>query len=220
MPKPNLLLASNSPRRRQLLELAGWAFTPSPSDVDEAVLPGELPGAYVLRLAESKARAAADQAPSGWFVLASDTTVVDGTEILGKPASAEEAVQMLRQLRGRTHQVYTALAVLPAPHVDLLTDLCITDVTMRLYSDLEIDSYVASGDPLDKAGAYGIQHAAFHPVERLHGCYPSVMGLPLCRLTHLFQQLGFTPGADVPPGCSNDPDSPCQYYRRFARTNP
>ncbi len=212
MSQVSLVLASNSPRRKELLSLGGWTFHIDPAGVDERELPGETPAAYVLRLAEAKARACADPARPGQIMVGADTTVVDGTKILGKPADAAEAVRMLKQLRGRIHQVYTAIALYIPRSNDfsrsdrnrsgtLLTDLCVTDVPMRNYTDAEIDAYVATGDPLDKAGAYAIQHAGFHPVERLSGCYASVMGLPLCHLTRSLRKLGVEPQTDISAAC-------------------
>jgi septum formation protein len=191
----SLVLASNSPRRRQLLSLGGWEFSVCAAEVDETPLPGESPPAYVCRLAESKARSAAQSAPcAGDVFLAADTTVVDalapdGQNILGKPVDEADARRMLRSLRGRVHQVYTALALFRPDDGTLLTDLCCTDVPMRSYTDAEIEAYLATRDPLDKAGAYAIQHAGFHPVDGLRGCFANVMGLPLCHLARLLQKL-------------------------------
>ncbi len=200
-----LVLASNSPRRKQLLRVGGWTFTVMPAEIDERSLPGENPLAYVLRLAESKARMVAGLAPDEALVVAADTTVVDRTErgevILGKPSDAVEAEAMLRRLRGRTHQVYTGLAVFRPADGILLTDWCATAVPMRAYTDAEMQAYIASGDPIDKAGAYAIQHPGFRPVENLDGCYANVMGLPLCHLTRTLGRLGIHPSADVPAGC-------------------
>ena len=198
---PLLLLASNSPRRRQLLALGGWSFDVAVSNSDESLLPGELPEVYVRRLAEVKARAVLDRARPEHIIIGSDTSVVIDGEILGKPADADEAHQMLRRLRGRAHQVYTGIAILRAADGALLTDVCITNVPMRNYNDDEIAAYVESGDPLDKAGAYGIQHPHFQPVAHMDGCYASVMGLPLCHLTVLLRRMGITPQADLPGNC-------------------
>ncbi len=162
-----------------------------------------MPAAYVLRLAEMKARAVSTSAPRDQIILAADTAVVDGDDILGKPADAVEAAAMLRRLRGRTHQVYTGLAVFRPNDGELVTDLCVTEVSMRAYSDEEIEAYILTGDPLDKAGAYAIQHPRFQPVERLQGCYAGVMGLPLCHLTRALRSLGLTPPADVAAECQN-----------------
>ena len=190
-----LILASNSPRRRQILALGGWEFTVQVGVVDEQILPGEDPHQYVLRLAEWKALAVAGEVSTGTFVIAADTTVVDESQaedqpaatILAKPVNEEDAIAMLRQLRGRTHTVLTGLVVLHIKKegIALRSEVVTTEVAIRAYSDAEILDYVASGDPLDKAGAYAIQHTAFHPVERLKGCYANVVGLPLCALTRI-----------------------------------
>ena len=197
--QPQLILASNSPRRRQLLSLAGWQFSVAAANVDESQYPNESPSEYVLRLAETKARAT--KADVDQIVLAADTTVVDGTEILGKPTDSGGATAMLRRLRGHTHQVYTGIALLRLGDGLLLKDLCVTDVPMRDYSDEEISAYVATGDPLDKAGAYAIQHPQFHPVAELEGCYASVMGLPMCHVILLMRKMNIQPNADVFAGC-------------------
>ena len=203
MNDPVLVLASTSPRRRDLLTLGGWQFITQGADVDESQLPGELPGSYVLRLAENKARACTKFAHNDRTILAADTTVVAGKVILGKPKDEAEAVEMLKALRGRHHQVLTGVAALRLSDGTLVTDLCITDVPMRAYSDEEIEAYVATGDPLDKAGAYGIQNPGFHPVEGLRGCYASVMGLPLCHVTRSLRKLGITPITDIAAECKS-----------------
>src|SRR5512140_1457380 len=128
-----ILLASNSPRRRELMALGDWTFNVSVTNVDERQRLGEAPGDYVLRLAEDKALAAAPRASSGEIIVAADTTVVDADALLGKPADATEAVAMLKQLRGRKHQVFTGIAVLNMSTGQLLKDLCVTDVPMRDY---------------------------------------------------------------------------------------
>jgi MAF protein len=200
---PVLVLASNSPRRRELLALGGWLFHARPAGVDESLRTGETPAAYVLRLAESKAYTGAGSARAEQVILAADTAVVSGQAILGKPKDQADAVAMLRYLRGHSHQVLTGLAVLRMNDWTLVTDLCVTDVPMRDYRDDEIDAYVASGDPFDKAGGYAIQHPGFHPVEGLRGCYASVMGLPLCHLTRSLRKIGMDPNADVAEQCQN-----------------
>jgi septum formation protein len=201
MGEARILLASNSPRRRQLLALGGWEFDSASSNVDESALPAETPAAYVVRLAREKALACIGGASPGQIVIGSDTTVVLDGEIIGKPADAAEAEWMLGRLRGRTHQVYTGIAALDPATGRMLTDLCVTDVPMRAYSDEEINAYVATGDPLDKAGAYAIQHPVFQPVASMAGCYASVMGLPLCHLTRLLRQFKVHPRSDVPGEC-------------------
>ena len=206
----NLILASNSPRRRQLIGLTGWDFIVSVADVDESPRENESPAEYVIRLATTKARAITAKADD--IILAADTTVVDGSEILGKPQDKAEAVAMLTRLRGRTHQVYTGIALLRGGDNSLLTDLCVTDVPMRDYSDEEIRSYVASGDPFDKAGAYAIQHPEFRPVAGMDGCYASVMGLPLCHVVRSMRKLGVEPSADVPANCQKLLEYDCPVF--------
>ena len=206
----NLILASNSPRRRQLLALTDWNYVVSAADVDESQLENESPANYVLRLAEKKARTIQTDANS--LILASDTTVVDGQDVLGKPQDDAEAIAMLTRLRGRTHQVYTGVALLRNSDNSLLTDLCVTDVPMRSYSDEEIRAYVATGDPLDKAGAYAIQHAGFRPVASMNGCYASVMGLPLCHVVRMMRQMGIQSHADVPLNCQKLLEYDCPVY--------
>ena len=213
MVNETILLASNSPRRRELLGLGGWSYIVQPADVDETPLADEAPAAYVLRLAESKARAAA-VSESAQMVLAADTTVVDDGNILGKPRNGAEAYHMLLRLRGRTHQVLTALAVLHLANGRLLTDLCATDVPMRVYTTAEIERYIASGDPLDKAGAYAIQHTGFHPVESLAGCYANVVGLPLCHLAGMLFKLGLPVHADLPHTCQAALGYNCPVYQQ------
>jgi len=226
MGKPSLVLASTSPRRRELLALGGWEFSVQPTEVDESQRPGEVPSAYVLRLAKSKARACAAShwnsrrmpADEDRIFLAADTAVVvDGNAILGKPRDTGQAVEMLRRLRSRTHQVYTGIAVTGVSDGNLCTDLCVTDVPMRIYSDEEIETYVASGDPLDKAGAYAIQHSRFHPVETISGCYASVMGLPLCHLTRTLRQFEVVPSTDISAECQSRLDYKCPIFASVLR---
>ena len=201
MEKNILLLASNSPRRKQLLALGNWNFNIVVSDVDESQLADETPKDYVLRLAQAKALAVIEKAHPENIIIGSDTAVVDGNEILGKPKDEEEAVRMLKQLRGHTHQVFTGVAVYRVDDGAMLTELCVTDVPMRNYSDDEIQAYVKTGDPLDKAGAYAIQHPNFQPVESMSGCYASVMGLPMCHVLRTLKKLDVYAIADVPLGC-------------------
>jgi len=208
--KSTLILASNSPRRRQLLALTGLPFVVSAADVDESTRSNESPANYVLRLAETKARAI--QADTDQIILAADTTVVDGSDILGKPQDNAEAVTMLRRLRGHIHQVYTGVALFRARDGLLLKDLCVTDVPMRDYSDEEIRAYVETGDPLDKAGAYAIQHPDFHPVASMDGCFASVMGLPVCHVLRLLRKMDVTPSADVPANCQSLLEYKCPVY--------
>jgi MAF protein len=199
----NLVLASNSPRRKQLLALGNWTFKVIVSDIDESQLAAEKPAQYVLRLAREKTLAVAQKVSRESIIIGSDTSVIDGDEILGKPKDAEEAVRMLKKLRGRTHQVYTGIAIHRTSDGTMLTELSITNVPMRAYSDEEITRYVGTGDPLDKAGAYAIQHPDFQPVESMSGCYAGVMGLPMCHVVRALKKLGVHPDADVPAACQS-----------------
>jgi MAF protein len=203
-----LTLASNSPRRRQLLALGKREFGVAVSNIDESVLADENPRDYVLRLAEAKARAVAEQVDANQIVIGSDTTVALGDAILGKPEDEAEARSMLKRLRGKTHQVYTAVAVYRRVDNKIETELCSIDVPMRNYSDDEIESYIRTGDPMDKAGAYAIQHPEFNPVESMRGCYAGVMGLPLCHLTRALKKFNV--------GISADIALECQAYLKYA----
>jgi MAF protein len=211
-----LVLASNSPRRRRLLAFGGWNFKVVPADVNEDPRAGEPPVDYVTRLAREKALAVAPEVSPDSIIVAADTTVVNAGEtlagetlagetlageILGKPADEAQAAEMLRRLRGRVHQVYTAIALLRVKDRALLSDWCRTDVRMRAYSEAEIADYVASGDPLDKAGGYAIQSGTFDPVEEIQGCYANVVGLPLCLLARLLRKLGESVPQDLPECC-------------------
>ncbi len=207
-PQLTILLASNSPRRRELMTLGTWSFRVSVPDVDESRRAGEAPGNYVVRLAETKARAAAAGSDAR-LVVAADTAVVDGEALLGKPSDAAEAMSMLRRLRGHIHKVFTGLALLDRQTGQLLADLCVTDVPMRRYSEAEILDYVGTSDPLDKAGAYAIQHPSFRPVEGLRGCYASVMGMPLCHLARLMLRMGLEAPAQLPANCQAYLDYDC-----------
>src|SRR4030066_1051271 len=215
-----LFLASNSPRRRELLALGGWDYGILTTPVDETPLPAEDGRDYVLRLAISKAVTAARQAGVEGVIIAADTTVIDDqgdgkARILGKPCDQDDAAEMLRSLRGRTHQVHTAIAIISNQNGSMLTDLCTTDDPRRNYSDDEIDDYVARGDPLDNAGAYAIQHAGFHPVEEMDGCFANVMGLPLCHLTRCLAHTDITPQANIPQSCQAATGYNCPVYHQI-----
>ena len=151
-------------------------------------------------------------------VIAADTVVADGGDILGKPASEEMSYQFLRRLRGKQHRVITAVVLIDTASGEELTDCRISRVHMREYSDEEIADYVARGHPWDKAGAYAIQDTQFHPVERVKGCYLNVVGLPVCTLLHLMYQMGIYPAIDpnwTPPG--NCPD--CSHWASLRPTH-
>jgi septum formation protein len=201
-----ILLASASARRRQLLALLGVDFELLSPDVDEGMRPGESDLELTRRLAEAKADAAASR--SGLPILAADTVVSLDGRILGKPADADEARAMLRSLRGRTHIVTTGLA-LRAGDVRRVEG-CQTRVVMRSYGDDEIERYVATGGPFDKAGGYAVQDAGFRPAERLIGCYPNVVGLPLCATIGLLRSIDLpVEGPDL-----NTVVAPCELCRR------
>ena len=184
-----IILASNSPRRRELLAQIGLAFTVAPADVDERLRPGEVPTDYAERLAREKARAAAERAGEG-IVIAADTIVVVGGIVLGKPTDAEDARRMLKELSGREHEVVTALAVLNAATGRTSVRTSITRVWFRALTEREISAYVATREPLDKAGAYGIQERGALLVERIEGCYSNVVGLPLSLLGEMLRDVG------------------------------
>jgi MAF protein len=217
---PQLFLASNSPRRKELLALTGLKYGILCPQVDETPKSGEDGVAYVKRITKSKIDAAANQASKDSVIIAADTSVIDSwmsgeTKILGKPCDRDEAREMLITLSGHTHQVHTAISILCKQDNALLSDLCTTHVPMRNYSNEEIDAYVTSGDPMDKAGGYAIQHPGFHPVEKLEGCYANVMGLPLCHLTRTLHRFGIIPPADVPQACQSALGYNCPVYAQI-----
>ena len=185
----DIILASNSPRRKDLLRQIGLDFSIAPVDVDERVLPNEAPEGYAVRVALDKARLAASLAGAG-IVIAADTIVVVDDEILGKPADASDAERMLKILSGKAHRVITGLAVMDAATGRTLTRTSITRVWFRRLAQQEIKSYVATGEPLDKAGAYGIQERGALLVDKIDGCYFNVVGLPLSLLGKLLRDFG------------------------------
>lgn len=180
-----LILASQSPRRRELLGLFGIPFTVRCADIDETMDPAKPPAEEVARVSLAKAMAIPRQPED--VVIAADTVVVLGGQVLGKPRDEAHAVQMLTALSGRDHQVMTGMAVLRGDRV--ITDTQITDIHFRALSQKEIRAYVATGEPMDKAGAYGIQGGAALFAERLQGDYYNVMGLPVCRLYQLLFEI-------------------------------
>jgi MAF protein len=217
MSELSIVLASNSPRRKQILGWTGIPFTVRAAEVDETPLPDELPTDYVQRLAAAKARKASGFAGFKEILLAADTTVADGDEILGKPASNEEARQMLTKLRGRVHFVHTAIAIYAPAIGRMEQELCSTRVRMRRYTDEEIEDYIKTGDPLDKAGAYGIQNVEFHPVDQMKGCFASVMGLPLCHLERTLRRMGYGERTNVPYLCQDQLAYNCPIFQRVLK---
>lgn len=209
------ILASGSPRRRELIAALGIDFDVITPDIDEDRRPGEPPLDYVRRLSREKAQAVADQlSGASALVLAADTVVVlaadtigvlpeddDQGDILAKPPDAAAARATLRRLRDRAHIVCTAFTLLPLDDpAAALTDMTRTRVHMKPYADADIEAYIATGDPFDKAGGYAIQHAGFRPVAHIDGCYNNVVGLPVCAVKRGLARLGW-PGIVAPVGC-------------------
>jgi septum formation protein len=178
-----LVLASQSPRRSEILRQAGFSFTVRAASVDETPLPSEPPRDYVQRLAELKAHAV-ESAP-GEIVLGADTTVVVEDEMLGKPADAADARRMIALLEGRRHQVITGICLKRG--AEMVRDCAVTQVWFAPMSAREIDEYAASGEPMDKAGAYAIQGLASKYVEKIEGCYFNVVGLPVALVYRFFK---------------------------------
>jgi len=196
MNRPPVILASSSPRRRELLRLVGIEHTVMPAEIDETYAPGEAPRAHAERLAREKARALErDDA----VVIGSDTIVVVDDEVLGKPRDREQAAAMLRRLSGRSHVVMTGVAV--AWHGRIVSAVEEVGVTFRSLTDDEIQRYIDTGEPMDKAGAYGIQGYGATIVDRVDGDYFAVMGLALNRLVQLCGSVGL--GYDFGPLTAN-----------------
>ena len=187
MTAPRIILASQSPRRAQLLEALGLSFETVPADIDETYLPGEDPVAHAERLAREKTDAIHRSHPDA-VVIGSDTVVIVDGEVLGKPADAADAVLMLMRLQGREHEVATGVAV--AANGVLRSAVERVAVRMRRFDEADAAAYAATGEPLDKAGAYGIQGRGATLVEGITGDYYAVMGLPICTLIRLLQEAG------------------------------
>jgi len=209
-----LTLASASPRRQALLRLTGWEIFSRPGEVDERPEPGERPEQLTQRLAANKARAA-----GGELVLGADTVVVLENQMIGKPAGSDAARAMLQALRGRTHRVISSIALVDGAGRTVATDTCVSEVPMRDYGEAEIEQYLRSGSPLDKAGGYGIQDGDFNPVDmdQMHDCFANVMGLPLCHLVRNMRRLGYEPPADVPGACQAYTGYDCPVYPAILR---
>jgi septum formation protein len=192
-----IVLASASPRRAEILRNAGIPFETHAAALDESRRPGELRADYVRRLALAKARAAASEQkdPGDSLFIGADTVVVAAGEILGKPESPEDARRMLRLLSGAVHEVHTGLAIIRRPGAMEGIVEEVTSVTFAPLSDEDMESYIATGEPFDKAGAYGIQGIGGRYVTRIEGCYFNVMGLPLARLWSLLREFGWKESA-------------------------
>ncbi len=199
MTHKKILLASGSPRRRQILAELGLSYTVKVPVVDELEIQNRYTGPVeelARELAEQKGRAALELPEAvDSIIISSDTTVVVDDLVLGKPVDEAEAFEILKQLRGRWHLVISGVAVSTLVQDTAFTSStsCVTRVLMRDYSDEEIRAYIATGDPMDKAGAYAIQHPGFHPVEKIEGCYLNVVGLPLCTLSELLADFDVYP---------------------------
>ncbi|MFZ7125502.1 MAG: Maf family protein [Desulfobacterales bacterium] len=188
-PQADLILASKSPRRSYLLKKAGLVFTVVPSDIDESSIPETAPTDFVRRLAEAKAKDIADRHPDSW-VIGADTIVSIDHRLLGKPASRAEARAMLAKLSGRTHQVYTGFCIVRQAASKFFSDTVVTDVTFKALSESEIEWYIGTGEPFDKAGAYAIQGMGTFLVRRINGSYTNVVGLPVCEIIEILIREG------------------------------
>ncbi len=197
-----LLLASGSPRRRELARWLGLPVRVVPPQVDETRRAGETPEAYVRRLARAKATALSEQAAADEIILAADTVVVDGTRILGKPRHPQEAEAMLRTLQGRAHRVLTGFALLWPAQDRQMVALIESRVHMRPLSAEERRAYIATGDPLDKAGAYAVQNTTFRPVQQVSGCFANVVGLPVCAIAEGVMAWGCPRIRGLVPRCA------------------
>ena len=186
-----LILASASPRRAEILRNAGYAFAVVSSAIDETPIPGESAEAMVARLADAKAELVAARSVGPAIVVAADTAVLIGTQILGKPRTTEDARQMLQSLSGMTHSVITGVSLVRLPDGERRSFVESTLVHVAAISDEDIEEYLATGEPFDKAGGYAIQGRAGRFIPRIEGCYFNVVGLPLARLARELRELGY-----------------------------
>jgi len=184
-----IILASASPRRTELMALAGIEFSVLPADINEDVLPGEAPAEHVMRLAREKSDAVAAKTDGRYFIGA-DTVVVLDQRIMGKPVDEDEAFRMLSDLSGRNHEVITGFSVLDKVSGIHLSRSVRTEVTFKALTEAEIRAYIATGCPMDKAGAYAIQGGAVHFIRSICGSYTNVIGLPMTELYETLYQLG------------------------------
>jgi MAF protein len=210
-----LILASGSPRRQELIQLLGLPWQIMVADVDETSVDDPDPAVNVVLTARLKADAVSPLAPADAVIVAADTIVVLDNQVLGKPAGEGEARAMLQQLRGRSHQVFTGLTIINKASDRTVTDVAALEVPMRNYSDQEIEAYLATGDPFDKAGSYAIQHPGFHPVVSFSGCFAGVVGLPLCHLYRSLRKSGLDMRTDIATACQNHNNYQCPVFEEI-----
>ena len=213
MENVKIILASASPRRQKMLSWIVPEFESMPADIDETPYPGELPVPYCRRMALGKALHCAGSLTEGSFVIGSDTTVYINHQILGKPRDEDHAEEMLKLLNGKDHLVCTAVAMGYQENgkLKIQQTVCETVVRFREMSREEIMDYIASGDPMGKAGAYAIQNHEFHPVESIRGCYASVVGFPLCHIGNLFHRFGYDTFPQIRSACNAGTKYQCNY---------
>ena len=220
----DVVLASKSPRRQELLRNLVEQFLVINTEVDEKVNRGEGPAEFVLRMAKEKALSAGERLAGNpgldLLVIGADTIVVDGDEILGKPRDEEHARRILRQLNGKNHQVLSGIATYKVQDRKISTRLVKTEVKMRSYTELEIQAYIDSGDPFDKAGAYAIQNPAFDPVPHHQDCYANVMGLPLCDLSVLMEEAGAEIHEFIAERCQDSIQFQCPVFKKRLSSEP
>lgn len=189
---PSLILASASPRRRQLLHEAGVAFTVLPSNTTEEIRPEETPETYVLRVAREKAQDIAQRSPGSCWVLGADTIVALDGQILGKPKDCDDGFRMLRFLSGRTHRVMTAFVLIDETGTIHTSQVVVSHVTFQVLLDEQIRAYLATGEPNDKAGAYAVQGLGSALVARVEGSYTNIVGLPIEEVLRVLKAASFT----------------------------
>ncbi len=217
----DLILASASPRRRRLIALLGLPARQMTADVDEESVAIPDPARNVVETARLKAAAIARRlGPGTAIIIAADTTVALDGEMLNKPVDAADARRMLHRLRGRIHQVHTGIVLWRTDTGAVITDVATVDVPMRHYGDEEIETYVATGDPLDKAGAYAIQHPVFRPALALAGCYAAVVGLPLCHLARALWRWGVPADPAVAVHCQAHHGYNCPVFATILPASP
>lgn len=217
-----LFLASQSPRRRELIGLLGYPFQVISTHVDERLVADPDPAVNVVGTARLKAVSFAGQLKQNdhqenGVIVAADTIVALDGQMLGKPVDTADAHRMLAALRGRSHEVHTGVTLLDLGSGREVSGVHTAVVTMREYSDAEILRYIASGDPMDKAGAYAIQHPEFRPVAHLIGCFTGVMGLSVCHLLQLLPQLGLPLLADLTAVLQAHQQYPCPLFSEIAK---